>query len=140
MRRLEDTNYWKSVINIGLSKILILKILSKGPNHGYGILKQLESLTHDCCTPTFGTIYPILKELTRERYAEVKEEHQIKGGQKRRVYTLTPAGLKAYRVALEAWRSTIPYIHRVIEEEELIHPEEHSNLPTARKAKKVNRR
>ncbi len=140
MQRLEDTNYWKSVINIGLSKILILKILSRGPNHGYGILKQLESLTHDCCTPTFGTIYPILKELTSERYAEVKEEHQIKGGQKRRVYTLTPAGLKAYRVALEAWRSTIPYIHRAIEEEELIRPEEHSNLPTAPEMKKANKK
>ncbi len=127
MSRLDDTSYWKSVINIGLSKILILKILSKGPNHGYGILKQLESLTHDCCTPTSGTIYPILKELTREGYAKVKEEDQIKGGQKRRVYTLTPSGVKAYKVALEAWRSTIPYIHRAIEDEELVSSEPSDN-------------
>jgi len=112
-------NYWKSLINIGLSKILILKILSRGQNHGYGILKQLELLTHDCCTPTFGTIYPILKELTRNGYAKVKEENQLKGGQKRRVYTLTSTGLDAYKVALEAWRSTIPYIHRAIEDAEL---------------------
>ena len=119
MARLDDMNYWKSVINIGLSKILILKILSKGPNHGYGILKQLELLTHDCCTPTFGTIYPILKELTLNGYAKVKEENQIKGGQKRRVYTLTSTGLNAYKVALEAWRSTIPYIHRAIEDADL---------------------
>ena len=119
MSRLDDTNYWKSVINIGLSKILVLKILSMGPNHGYGILKQLESLTHDCCTPTFGTIYPILKELTRNGYAKVKEENQLKGGQKRRVYTLTSTGLNAYKVALEAWRSTIPYIHRAIENGDL---------------------
>ncbi len=124
MSRLDDMNYWKSLINIGLSKILILKILSKGPNHGYGILKQLENLTHDCCTPTFGTIYPILKELTRDGYADVKEENQTKGGQKRRVYTLTPAGLKAYKVALEAWRSTIPYIYTAIENDDLVPIEE----------------
>ena len=119
MSRLDDMNYWKSLINIGLSKILILKILSRGQNHGYGILKQLELLTHDCCTPTFGTIYPILKELTRDGYAKVKEENQLKGGQKRRVYTLTSTGLNAYKVALEAWRSTIPYIHHAIEDADL---------------------
>jgi len=135
MSRLDDMNYWKSLINIGLSKILILKILSKGPNHGYGILKQLESLTHDCCTPTFGTIYPILKELTRIGYAKVKEENQIKGGRKRRVYTLTPAGLKAYEVALEAWRATIPYIHRAIEDEELDRFEKNPNQRLPRKQK-----
>ncbi len=124
MSRLEDMTYWKSLINIGLSKILILKILSKGPNHGYGILKELQSLTHGCCSPTFGTIYPILKELTRGGYAKVKEENQIKGGQRRRVYTLTPAGLNAYKVALEAWRSTIPYIYTAIENDDPVPIEE----------------
>ncbi len=124
MSRLDDMGYWKSLINIGLSKILILKILSKGPNHGYGILKQLEALTYDCCTPTFGTIYPILKELTRNGYAEVKEENQIKGGQKRRVYTLTSSGLNAYKIALEAWRSTVPFIYTAIESDDSVSVEE----------------
>jgi DNA-binding PadR family transcriptional regulator len=114
---LNDIDYWKSLINIGLTKIFILKILSQGPNHGYGILKQLESLTHGCCTPTFGTIYPILKKLTHDGYTKVKEGKQLKGGQKRQVYTLTPLGVKAYQVAMEAWKTTIPYIHRAIESE-----------------------
>ncbi len=134
MPRLDDMNYWKSLINIGLSRILILKILTKGPNHGYGILKRLEGLTHDCCTPTFGTIYPILKELTRNGCANVKEEDQIKGGQKRRVYTLTSAGLNAYKVALEAWRSTVPYIHRAIEGGEV--SEEVPDIPVPLKIRK----
>ncbi|HOG08279.1 MAG: PadR family transcriptional regulator [Syntrophales bacterium] len=88
--------------------------MSAGPNHGYGILKALGSLTSGCCIPTLGSIYPILKELTRHGYAEVREDRQLKGAQKRRVYTLTPAGLEAYRVALEAWRSSMPYIYRAI--------------------------
>lgn len=114
---LEDIEYWKSLINIGLTKIFILKILSEGPNHGYGVLKQLESLTQGCCTPTFGTIYPILKSLTKKGYATVKEGKQLKGGQKRQVYTLTPLGKKACHIAMEAWKTTIPYIHRAIESE-----------------------
>lgn len=116
---LENIDYWKSLINIGLTKILILKILSRGPNHGYDILKQLSALTHGCCTPTLGTIYPILKSLTRAKYTQVKEKNQLKGGQKRRVYTLTPLGIKAYEAAREAWSSTIPYIHRAIETDEV---------------------
>ncbi len=111
---LTDSNYWKSLINIGFTKILVLKVLSEGPNHGYGILKALASLTSGCCIPTLGSIYPILKELTQHGYADVGEDRQLKGAQKRRVYTLTPAGLEAYRVALEVWRSSMPYISRAI--------------------------
>jgi len=118
--KLTDLNYWKSLINIGLTKVLVLKVLYAGPNHGYGILKELESITSGCCVPTFGTIYPILKELTKYGYAEVKEDKQLKGAQKRRVYTLTPLGVEAYKVALEAWRSTIPYIYRAIEKDDLV--------------------
>ena len=117
---LTDPNYWKSLINIGLTKLLIFKVLSKGPNHGYGILKELESLTGGCCVPTFGTIYPNLKELTRNGYAKVSEDKQLKGGQKRRVYTLTPLGIEVYKVALEAWRSTIPYIYKAVESDDLV--------------------
>lgn len=115
-----DSAYWKSLINTGLTKLLVLKVLSVGPNHGYGILKELESITSGCCVPTFGSIYPILKDLTKHGYAEVKEDTQLKGAQKRRVYTLTSLGLKAYVVALEAWRSTVPYIYKAIEDNNLI--------------------
>jgi len=117
---LTDLNYWKSLINIGLTKLLILKALSKGPNHGYGILKELEAMTSGCCVPTFGTIYPILKELSQNGYAEIHEDQPLKGAKKRRVYTLTPSGREAYKVALEAWRTTIPYIYKALENDQLV--------------------
>jgi PadR family transcriptional regulator PadR len=117
---LTDPGYWKSSINIGFTKLLVLKVLSTGPNHGYAILKELETMTSGCCVPTFGTVYPILKELTQGGYAEVGEDNQLKGARKRRVYTLTPLGREAYRTALEAWRSSIPYIYRAIEDSELV--------------------
>lgn len=117
---LADLNYWKSLINTGLTKLLVLKVLSVGPNHGYGILKELESITSGCCVPTFGSIYPVLKELTQYGYAVVADGQQLKGAQKRRIYTLTPLGVEAYKVAVEAWRSTIPYIYKAIENNNLI--------------------
>lgn len=122
--RLTDLNYWKSLINIGLTKLLVLKVLSMGPNHGYGILRELKSITSGCCVPTFGTIYPILKELTQHGYATINEEKQLKGAQKRRVYTLTPLGVEAYKVAVEAWRSTVPYIYQAIEGDDIVFTED----------------
>lgn len=77
-------------------------------------------MTSGCCVPTFGSIYPVLKELTRDGYAEVREDKQLQGAQKRRVYNLTPLGVEAYEVALEAWRSTIPYIYKAIENDDLV--------------------
>jgi len=119
-KELTNPHYWKSLINTGLTKLLVLKVLSVGPNHGYGILKELESITSGCCVPTFGSIYPVLKELTLYGYAVVADGKQLKGAQKRRIYTLTPLGVEAYKVAVEAWRSTIPYIYKAIENNNLV--------------------
>jgi len=122
--KLTNPDYWKSLINIGFTKILVLKVLSICPNHGYGILKELQSITCGCCIPTLGTIYPILKELTQHGYAEVGEDQQLKGAQKRRVYTLTQSGVEAYKVALAAWRSSIPYVYKAIEGDDSVFAEE----------------
>ena len=121
---LTEPDYWKSLINIGLTKVLVLKVLSKGPNHGYGVLKELKSMTSGCCVPTFGTIYPILKELSQHGYANIHEDQQLKGARKRRVYTLTLSGIEAYRAALEAWRATIPYIYKALEDDQLFFMED----------------
>lgn len=117
---LTDQQYWKSLINIGLTRILVLKVLSRGPSHGYGLLKELESITSGCCVPTYGTLYPLLKELTLNGYALVTEDRQLKGARKRKVYTLTPSGIEAYQAALEAWRTSVPYIYRAIEDDDLV--------------------
>lgn len=81
-----------------------------------------------------------LKELTKEGYAEVSEEKQLKGAQKRRVYTLTPSGIEAYRVAREAWRTTIPCIYKAIEDVEIPSLESMHACPSERACKKQGNR
>ncbi len=69
---LEDAEYWKSLINMSLSRLLILRTLHEGPTHGYALLENLKVFTQGCCTPAYGTIYPILKELLAGEYATVR--------------------------------------------------------------------
>ena len=115
MPDIDDHTYWKSLINIGLSKFFVLKILYEGPSYGYEILKKVADLTDGCCAPTVGTIYPILTRLTKDGYAKILKISNTEGGRQRKIYTLTPKGKKTYKIALEAWRSTLPYIYKAID-------------------------
>ena len=71
----------------GHLKILILKMLSEKPLHGYGIMQELKErygLPH----PSPGTIYPILASLRRSGLIEVIGE----GKREKRLYRATEKG------------------------------------------------
>jgi PadR family transcriptional regulator, regulatory protein PadR len=93
--------YWAGTIKMGLSKFFILRVLHDGPLHGYDIARLVERTTGGCCSPTEGTIYPVLREFEAGGYVTVHEE--VVQGRQRRVYALTDAGRAAFRVALAAW-------------------------------------
>jgi PadR family transcriptional regulator PadR len=112
---MDSPDYWKGLINNGLSKFYILKILYEGPSHGYGILKKLADRTEGCCIPTVGTIYPILKKFTAEGYTKIIEVSNHKNKRVKKVYALSPKGRRTYKMALEAWRQVIPFIHQAID-------------------------
>ena len=69
--------------------------------HGYDVARAVDETTNGCCTPTEGTIYPVLREFEAGGY--VTCESQTVGGRERRVCTLTDKGREAFRVAVGAW-------------------------------------
>jgi PadR family transcriptional regulator PadR len=93
--------YWAGTIKMGLSKFFILRVLHDGPMHGYDIARTVARVTGGCCSPTEGTIYPVLREFEAGGFVTVEEE--VVQGRQRRVYALTEQGRAAFRVALEAW-------------------------------------
>ncbi len=94
-------DYWAGTIKMGLSKFFILRVLHEGPMHGYDVARSVERTTGGCCSPTEGTIYPVLREFETGGFVTVREE--VVQGRQRRVYQLTEAGRAAFRVALDAW-------------------------------------
>ena len=93
--------YWNGTIKMSLSKFFILCVLHHRPMHGYDISREVERATNGCCSPTEGTIYPVLREFEAGRY--VTFESQIVSGRERKVYTLTAKGRQAFKVAVGAW-------------------------------------
>lgn len=98
---LSSRTYWNGTIKMSLSKFFILRVLHDRPMHGYDIARTVERTTRGCCSPSEGTIYPVLREFEEGGYVTV--ESAIVGGRERKVYTLTERGREALRVAIDAW-------------------------------------
>ncbi|TCZ57317.1 PadR family transcriptional regulator [Roseicella aquatilis] len=94
-------DYWAGTIKMGLSKFFILRVLHDGPMHGYDVARAVERVTGGCCSPTEGTIYPVLREFEAGGFVTAAAE--VVQGRQRRVYALTEAGRAAFRTALGAW-------------------------------------
>ncbi|WP_156883633.1 PadR family transcriptional regulator [Salipiger mucosus] len=86
---------------MSLSKFFILSVLAKRPMHGYEIAREVARISNGCCSPSEGTIYPVLKQYQSGGYVDLREENF--GGRLRKVYSLTPKGRDAFKVAVDAW-------------------------------------
>ncbi|MCW5730403.1 MAG: PadR family transcriptional regulator [Alphaproteobacteria bacterium] len=86
---------------MSLSKFFILCVLHERPMHGYDIARAVQRTTRGCCSPSEGTIYPVLREFEEGGYLTVASE--VVQGRERKTYRLTAKGREAFRVAVAAW-------------------------------------
>jgi DNA-binding PadR family transcriptional regulator len=70
-------------------KYIVLKIIKDKPIHGYEIMKTVELLSKGQWTPSAGSIYPILESLESKGFVQSEETDR------RKVYSITPAGMEA---------------------------------------------
>ena len=83
----------------GTLDVLILKILTRGPAHGYGIARHIERVSADVLQVGESSLYPALQRLLVNGWVRAEwGESELK--RRARVYRLTPAGRK--RLAQEA--------------------------------------
>ena len=71
----------------GYLRLIVMKTLSDKRLSGYGLIKQIEKDTGSW-KPSFGSVYPLLDKLLKEKLVEVRAEDR------RKVYSLTGAGKK----------------------------------------------
>lgn len=86
----------------GTLDMLILKALSWGPNHGYGVARLIEDRTDDALAIEEGSLYPALHRLSRRGW--VKAEWGVSENNRRaRFYQLTGAGRTQLALETKAW-------------------------------------
>jgi DNA-binding PadR family transcriptional regulator len=70
---------------------LLLTALAEGPQHGYGIITDVERMSGGRVRLRAGTLYAALDRVVAEGLAEVDREEVVEG-RLRRYYRLTPRG------------------------------------------------
>ena len=70
----------------------ILLCLSKGPNHGYGIMQMTKTLSEGDVTIGSGTMYGATSNMMKKGWIRETMEGQ---GERKRLYTLTDEGRAA---------------------------------------------
>ena len=86
----------------GTLDLLILKAVSLGPEHGYGILLRIQQITSGALTVEQGALYPALYRLESQGLLET-EWGTSENNRKAKFYTLTTAGKKRLREETQRW-------------------------------------
>ena len=93
-----------SDLYIGTLDVLILKALSWGPMHGYGIGRWIRQTTEDVLAVQEGALYPALHRLHRRGWLD-DEWGVTETGREAKYYRLTPVGRRQLRSEVERWRA-----------------------------------
>ena len=90
----------------GTLDLLILKAVSLGQLHGYGVLLRVQQMTQGSLLVEQGALYPALYRL--ERQGLVDTEWGVSDNNRRaKFYTLTAAGRKRLREQTEGWNRMV---------------------------------
>lgn len=86
----------------GTLDVLILKSVSLGPLHGYGVLLRIEQITQGALLVEQGALYPALYRL--ERQGLLDSEWGVSDNNRRaKFYRLTAAGKRRLREEMDSW-------------------------------------
>ncbi|MEP6962108.1 MAG: PadR family transcriptional regulator [Acidobacteriota bacterium] len=90
----------------GTLDLLILKAVSLGPQHGYGVLLRIEQISGGALAIEQGALYPALFRLEHQGLLNA-EWGTSENNRRAKFYTLTPAGKKRLRVETESWERSV---------------------------------
>jgi PadR family transcriptional regulator, regulatory protein PadR len=97
----------------GTLDMLVLKTLSIGPMHGYGIARHLEQVTREAFRIEQGSLYPALQRMLQQGWIKA-EWSRTQNNQSARFYSITPAGRKQLGVEESGFAQAIAAIRLVM--------------------------
>lgn len=87
----------------GTLDMLILKAVSLGPLHGYGVLLRIQQITGEALQITQGSLYPALYRLESNGFI-ASEWGESENKRKAKFYSLTAAGRKRLKEETQSWQ------------------------------------
>ncbi len=97
----------------GTLEMLILKAISLGPLHGYGVLLRIEQISGQKLEIQQGSLYPALYRLEHQG-AIASEWGESENNRRAKYYRLTPAGRARLRSETEKWNRVAGVIASIL--------------------------
>jgi PadR family transcriptional regulator, regulatory protein PadR len=98
----------------GALDLLILKTLTLGPNHGWGIGQRIQETSRGVLDVNQGSLYPALQRLERARLIAsswgTTDNHR-----QARYYRITAAGRRALGADMDSWRRISAAVELVLQ-------------------------
>jgi PadR family transcriptional regulator PadR len=98
----------------GTLDMLILKALSLGPLHGYGIIQRIQQISDGLLVIEQGSLYPALYRIEQQDWI-TSEWGVSETGRKAKFYTLTKSGRQQLTVEEESWQQLALAISNVMQ-------------------------
>ncbi len=97
----------------GTLDLLILKAVSLGPLHGYGILLRIGQISGERFQIEQGALYPALYRLVHHGFLE-SEWGTSDNNRRARFYRLTVAGRRRFKAETEGWERLVAAMTAVL--------------------------
>lgn len=97
----------------GTLDLLVLKAISLGDVHGYGVLLRLEQISGGALSIQQGALYPALYRLERRGLIE-SEWGQSENNRRAKYYRLTRAGRRRLGEEEEGWNRLVDAVSAVL--------------------------
>ena len=97
----------------GTLDMLILKALSLGPRHGFGIGQRIVQMSGEALTVEEGSLYPALYRIEQQGFVE-SEWGVSENNQRAKFYKLTRAGRRQLQVEGENWERLAAAVFKVM--------------------------
>jgi len=97
----------------GTLEVMILKTLSWGPMHGYGIGRWIEDAGGEALSIEEGSLYPALYRLEHKKWIEAEWGLSEKN-RRAKYYRLTTAGRRAFKANTVLWGDFTKAVARVL--------------------------
>ena len=98
----------------GTLDLLILKVLSLEPMHGWGIMKRVQALSDGVFELNQGSLYPALQRLKKKKWI-LAEWRTTENSRRARYYTLSPKGEEMLAQERRAWERSTGAVGRILE-------------------------
>lgn len=98
----------------GTLEMMVLKVLSVGEEHGWGIGQRLADMSRGTFDVNQGSLYPALQRLLEKGWI-VSEWRQTESGRRARYYRLTRSGTARLAREQQSWARQVAAVNWVLQ-------------------------